>query len=76
MRTYTLEDPKPKFKQGECVAIDTSHLGLKIGILPGTVVGRGMENVIDFWIIQFNRTFGPDYPYNTLLIMHTAIVKE
>ena len=74
IKTYTLEDPKPTFKDGDTVIVDMSVLGSK-GLLNGTIVGRGMENILDFWYVQFNQDFAPTYPFKVVSIIHTAIVK-
>ena len=75
IKTYTLEDPKPTFKDGELVIVDMSVMGSK-GLLAGTVVGRGMEHVIDFWYVQFKKNFAPTYPFKVVSVIHTAIVKS
>lgn len=76
MKTYTLEDPKPDFKYGDKIAVDMAHLGTPdYGILPGRIVGKGSVNVIDFWLVEFNRDFAPTYPYRVFSVPHVAILK-
>jgi hypothetical protein len=56
IKTYTLEDPKPTFKYGDTVGVDMAHFGAnEYGILPGRIVGKGSVNVIDLWLVEFNR---------------------
>lgn len=41
-------------------------------IIGGRIVGKAtIENVIDFWIVDFDRTFEPEYPYTTVSVQHT-----
>jgi hypothetical protein len=75
IKTYTLEDPKPNFKDGDMVIVDMSVMG-STGLLAGTVVGRGMENIIDFWYVQFKKNFAPTYPFKVIPVIHTAIVRS
>lgn len=75
IKTYTLEDPKPEFGYYENVVIDMSHLGGE-GLLAGQIVGRSMVHVIDFWLVQFEKDFGPSYPYKVMQVPHTAIVRS
>ncbi len=72
---YTLEDPKPTFKDGEQVIVDMSVMG-GAGFLRGVIVGKGMENVIDFWLVRFDKDFGPTYPFKVTQVLHTAFVKS
>ncbi len=74
IKTYTLEDKKPDFKYGDAVKVDMAHLGSK-GVLPGRVVGRGSIHVIDMWLIEFEKDFGPMYPYRVFSVPHVAILK-
>ena len=76
MKTYTLIDPKPNFKYGDTVAVNMAHFGIKdLGILPGRIVGKGSEHIIDFWLVEFNQDFGPAYPYRVFSVPHVAILK-
>jgi hypothetical protein len=74
MKTYTMAS-KPIFKYGEKVEVDMGHLGWPIReILPGRIVGRGSVHVIDMWLVEFERDFGPTYPYRVSTVPHVAIV--
>ena len=74
--TYTLDEPKPKFKYGDTVAVNMAHLGSPaLGILNGKVIGKGPEHIIDMWLVEFDRDFGPTYPYRALTIPHVSILK-
>jgi hypothetical protein len=76
IKTYTLTDPKPDFKYGDTVGVDMAHLGATdLGILPGRIVGKGSVHVIDYWLVEFNRDFGPTYPYRVFSVPHVAILK-
>ena len=76
MKTYTLEDPKPKFKYGDVVTVDMAHLGAStLGVLMGTIVGKGSVHVVDMWLVEFERDFAPTYPYRVFTVPHVAIVK-
>ncbi len=72
---YTIE-AKPKFHYGDMVEVDMAHLGNDLGILKGKIVGRGSEHIIDFWLIEFEETFGPTYPFKVVSVPHVAIVKR
>ena len=78
MKTYTLTDPKPEFKDGETVLVDGRVLGLgnDAGIEVGTIVGKGSEHIIDMWLVRFNRNFAPTYPFKVVSVIHTAIIKN
>jgi hypothetical protein len=75
MKRYTLEN-KPDFKDGEVVAVDTSVLGISLGILPGKIVGKAVSNVIDWWMVEFNAYHFPSYPYKVVSIMHLAFLQK
>lgn len=75
IKTYTLDDPKPIFKDGSTVIVDMGHLGGS-GLLPAKVVGRGMIHVIDFWLVEFDKPFGETYPYRVVQVPHTSFVKS
>jgi len=72
MKTYTLEN-KPKFKYNDKVSIDMAFFGTDLGILPGRIVGRGAENVIDLWLVEFRHEF-ESYPFPVLTVPHVAIL--
>ena len=72
---FTLSDPKPSFKDGQFVIVDMGVLG-GTGYLTGKVVGKGSENVIDFWLVEFDKDFGPSYPFHVTNVIHTAFVKS
>lgn len=74
---YKLTDPKPIFKDGDVVLVDMDVMGCKeYGLLPGKIVGKGMEHIIDHWMVQFERNFAPTYPYKVVMIQHTAFLKN
>lgn len=74
MKHYTLEK-KPNFKMNEHVSVDMVKLGCPTyGILPGRIVGKGSEHIIDFWLVEFNMDFAPTYPYKVLSVFHTAFL--
>ena len=74
MKHYTLEK-KPKFKMNEHVTVDMERLGCPtLGFLPGRIVGKAFEHVLDFWLVEFNRDFSPTYPYKVMSIPHVAIL--
>jgi hypothetical protein len=74
--TYTLDDQKPVFHYGDTVAVNMAHLGSPaLGILKGKVVGKGAEHIIDMWLVEFDRDFGPTYPYRALTVPHVSILK-
>lgn len=76
MKTYTLEDPKPTFKDGEKVRVDMAHFGSEsLGVLDGVIVGKTFTHVIDIWLVKFKCDFSPTYPYSVVAIPHTAILK-
>jgi hypothetical protein len=53
-----------------------AHLGSPaLGILKGKVVGKGAEHIIDMWLVEFDRDFGPTYPYRALTVPHVSILK-
>jgi hypothetical protein len=74
MKRYTLQDSKPTFKQGERITVDMGVLGSDVGLLPGTVVGKGSEHLIDYWLVEFNYDFGPAYPFRVMSVPHIAIL--
>lgn len=71
---YTLY-PKPVFKDGDIVIVDMSHLGGE-GLYRATIVGKGMEHILDFWLVQFDKVFGPTYPFKVVQVPHTAFIKS
>lgn len=80
MKYYTMTD-KPKFKYGDMVKVDMNHFGFENGeIWEGRIVGFSYENVIDMWIIDFEKTVAAEkfkeYPYRSLVIPHVAIIDE
>ena len=75
IKRYTMEE-KPCFKDGDQVLVDMSVMGnTGLGLLKGKIVGKGMEHVIDFWLVEFEQTF-PLYPFKVVSVIHTAIVKS
>jgi hypothetical protein len=75
IKTYTLADKKPDFKDGAIVRVDMDHLGLKdLGVVKGKIVGKASSHVIDFWIVEFEESFGSSYPYRVLSVPHVAIL--
>jgi hypothetical protein len=38
----------------------------------GTIRGKSSENIVDFWIIEFDEYF-PNYDYRFVTIQHTTI---
>jgi hypothetical protein len=75
IKRYTLEN-KPKFKDGDVVLVDMSVMGSDAGVISGKIVGKGSEHIIDMWMIEFDRDFGPTYPYKVVSVIHTAIVES
>ena len=75
IKRYTLEN-KPKFKDGDVVLVDMSVMGSDAGVISGKIVGKGSEHIIDMWMIEFDRDFGPTYPYKVVSVIHTAIVEK
>lgn len=75
IKRYTLEN-KPKFKDGEHVFVDMSVLTGVEGILRGKIVGKGSEHVIDMWLVEFEKDFGPTYPFKVTSVFHTAFVES
>jgi len=75
IETYTLSDPKPSFEYGQFVIVNMYVMGGK-GFLKGKIVGKGSENVIDFWLVEFENDFAPTYPFKVTNVIHTAIVKN
>lgn len=75
IKHYTMFN-KPDFKDGQEVNVDMSVMGSDAGILTGTIVGKNFTNIIDTWLIQFDRNFAPSYPFKVVPIMHTAIIEE
>lgn len=73
MKTYTMMN-KPIFKYGEEVEVDLAHLGCPKGTLKGRIVGRGSVHVIDMWLVEFEKDFGPTYPYRVFTVPHVAIL--
>lgn len=74
VKTYSLED-QPVFKNGAEIMVDMSKLGSS-GVKTAKVVGVGMKNVISLWIVDFGSPYSTEYPYQTLLIPHIAILKS
>lgn len=73
---YTMEN-KPEFKDGDFVHVDMSKMGCEsYGILHGKIVGKTFVHVIDTWLVEFDRSFEPSYPYKVVGIPHTAIIKK
>ena len=67
---------KPSFVDGQVVQVDMARMGCQpYGILSGRIVGRSFVHVIDTWLVEFNRTFEPTYPYKVVGIPHTEIIK-
>ena len=74
IKHYTLEN-KPKFKMNEQVAVDMRVMGMnECGILTGRIVGKGSENVVDTWLVEFNQDFSPTYPFRVVSVLHTAFL--
>jgi hypothetical protein len=75
MQRYTLEN-KPEFKYKDRVFVDMECFNMPdLGIIEGTIVGKAMTHIIDFWLIDFHRTF-PLYEYPVVSVIHTAIIEE
>ena len=78
IKTYTLADPKPNFKYGDAVKIDMAHLGmattLGVKTMNGKIVGKASTHVIDFWLVEVEKDFGPTYPYKVISVPHVAIL--
>lgn len=74
IKRYTIED-KPSFKDGDQVIVDMSVMASPLGLMKGTIVGKGSVNVIDMWLVEFEREF-PLYPFKVMSVIHTAIVKS
>ncbi len=76
MKRYTLDDPKPSFKQGEQVAVDMGWFGCTdLGVLQGRIVGKALTHVLDVWLVDFGREISSEYPYYVLSVPHTAMLK-
>ena len=74
IKRYTMEE-KPCFKDGDQVLVDMAVMGsAPLGIMKGTIVGKGSEHVIDMWLVQFEKNFAPTYPFKVVSVIHTAIV--
>lgn len=73
---YKIEDPKPDFKYGDVVLVDMAVLHGKEEVLMGKIVGKGSVNVIDFWLVEFEKDFAPTYPYRVMSVIHTAFIKN
>ena len=74
--TYTLDDQKPVFHYGDTVAVNMAHLGSPaLGIPKGKIIGKGAEHIIDMWLVEFDKDFGPTYPYRALTLPHVSILK-
>ena len=76
IKHYTLEDKKPVFHDGDYVIVDLGRMTGAGGLLPGKIVGRTSEHVIDHWMVQFKEDFGVTYPFRVVSVFHTAIVKD
>lgn len=75
MKYYTLEN-KPQFENLQKVKVNFAMMGcLEIGILEGIIVGKTVENIIDHWLVQFDRIF-PSYSYSVVAVPHPYIVNE
>ena len=75
MKCYTLEDEHPNFMYGDKVSVDMSVLSSPFGIMVGKIVGRAkIPDLIDYWMIEFDRDFAPDYPYPVVNVPHIAII--
>jgi hypothetical protein len=57
------------------VSVDMSVLSSPLGIMPGKIVGRAkIPDLIDYWLIEFDRDFSPSYPYPVVSVPHIAII--
>ena len=75
MKCYTLQDEHPSFKCGDVVSVQMSVLSSPLGIMPGKIVGRAkIPDIIDYWLIEFDRDFSPGYPYPVVSVPHIAIL--
>ena len=76
-KTYTLEDPKPVFKNGDKVIVNMENLtgSKELGLLEGKIVGKTFTHIIDIWLVKFKCDFSPTYPFSVVAIPHTAILK-
>jgi hypothetical protein len=76
LETYCIEDIHPEFKDGDTVLVDMEKLGgKKDEIRPGTIVGIGCKNLVDFWLVEGNFN-SENYPYRVASIPHIAILKS
>jgi hypothetical protein len=75
-KTYTLEDPKPKFKQGDIVEVDLGFFGWKNEIWQGKIVGIVSEYIFDTWIVDFGSDISETYPYTAVAVPHVSIIKN
>jgi hypothetical protein len=76
MKHYTILN-KPNFSYGTMIQVDMGMMGCpNLGILQGKIVGKGSENFIDMWLVEFDYKFSPDYQYKVTSIIHTAIFDE
>lgn len=67
---------RPEFKYGDLVEVDMSVLDEdNERIITGKVVGIGIRNIIDHWLIEFEESFEPTYPFRVASIPHIAILK-
>lgn len=73
MKRYTLEN-KPDFTDGELVQVDMACFGFPPKIETGKIVGKSMTHIIDNWLVEFDHTFPPTYPYRVVAVAHTFIL--
>jgi len=61
IETYTLDDPKTCCSITVTrFAVNMAHLGSPaLGIPKGKIIGKGAEHIIDMWLVEFDKDFGP-----------------
>lgn len=59
---------KPVFGPGEAVLVQLPN-----GLFSGRVRGIASENVIDFWIVEFDSAANPAAPYTCATVPHICM---
>ena len=64
---------KPNFKDGDRVIYQEGS-----EFVHGIIIGKSMENIIDFWIVLADdpKTFGSHYPYRAFVASHLLLERE
>jgi hypothetical protein len=76
MKHYTIEN-KPIFIQDQLVAVDMACFGFPMEkICVGKIVGKSFTHVIDNWLVEFDDSFGPTYPFKVIPVPHTFILES